>query len=350
MWLCYKDRVVMSPTILVVDDHQLYRTTFCMLLQLCWPNAQIVEAMDASQALAVFPQHAWDCMIFDYQLPTLSGGDLARHLRARAQAHGQALPPLFLMSTQPDAATFARAIGAVAFLPKPIDVAELRSALTPVLGARAVTRGAVQPLPQRDLAPAPPIAPAALRARPTAIAPVSGQRMLTSTQISRLQDRIQHLVEQTMTRFPPPHAVVAPTSRLSTSRMGDYLVQRGYLTRWQLTCALQANQSPTPRGRVPLGFIVRAHNMVPSPVLSALLLQQFCDRLSTNPATPPRFVGEQLLLSADLTPAQLAVALQEQLDDYQDGRWVRVGDILARRGWSTPAAPSVVQPNLLRRD
>ena len=89
----------------------------------------------------------------------------------------------------------------------------------------------------------------------------------------------------------------------------------------QNTCALQANQSPALRGRVPLGFIVRAHNLVPSPVLSVLLLQQFCDRLSANPATAPRFVGEQMLLSADLTPAQLAMALQEQLDSYQDGRW-----------------------------
>jgi CheY-like chemotaxis protein len=338
----------MSPTILVVDDHQLYRTTFCMLLQMCWPAAQTVEAVDASQALAVFPQHAWDCMIFDYQLPTLSGGDLARHLRARTQAHGQTLPPLVLMSTQPDAATFARAIGAVAFLPKPIDVADLRSALAPVLGALPVTRGTVQLLAQRD-AQAPSTAPATLRAHPAAVAAGSGHWMLTGTHISRLQERIQHLVQQTITRFPPPHAAIAPPPRLPAGRMGDYLVQRGYLTRWQLTCTLHANQSSTPRGRVPLGFIVRAHNLVPSPVLSALLLQQFCDRLSTDPATP-RFVGEQLLLSADLAPAQLAVALQEQLDGYQDGQWVRLGDLLARHGWRTPAASSGVLTKLLQRD
>jgi CheY-like chemotaxis protein len=339
----------MHPTILVVDDHQLYRTTFCMLLQLCWPAAQIVEAADASQALAVFPQHAWDCMIFDYQLPTLSGGDLARHLRARVQAQGQVLPPLVLMSTQPDAATFARAIGAVAFLPKPIEIAELRTALTPLLGALPVNRGAVQPLPQCSVAQVQPTTLPALRARPAAVA-VPGHRLLTSTQIGRLQDRIQHHVQQTLTRFPPPHVATALAPRLQTGRVGDYLVQRGYLTRWQLTCALQASQSPTPRGRVPLGFIVHAHNLVPSPVLSALLLQQFCDRLAVEPATAPRFVGEQLLLSADLAPAQLATALQEQLDNYLDGRWVRLGDILARRGWCASAASSAVMSAPLRRD
>jgi CheY-like chemotaxis protein len=319
--------------ILVVDDHQLYRTTFCMLLQMCWPAARIVEAADASQALAVFPQHAWDCIVLDYQLPTLSGGDLARHLRTRAQAHGQTLPPLVLMSTHPDAATFARAIGAVTFLPKPIESADLRAALTPVLGAISATRGAVQPLPQRGVAQA---ALPALRARPDSSA-VSGRAMITSRHISRLQDRIHDLVQQTINRFPPPHAASARTPLPRTGRVGDYLVQSGYLTRWQLTCALQAAQSPMPRGRVPLGFIVRAHNLVPSPVLSVLLLQQFCDRLATEPTTTPRFVGEQLLLSAEIAPAQLAVALQEQLDDYQDGRWVRLGDILARHGWRTPA-------------
>jgi CheY-like chemotaxis protein len=338
----------MRPTILVVDDHHLYRTTFCMLLQLCWPAAQIVEAADASQALAVFPQYAWDCIILDYQLPTLSGGDLARHLRARAQVHGQVLPPMVLTSTQPDAATFARAIGAVTFLPKPVDAAELRTALTPVLGALPETRGAVQPLPQRDVTQALPTTPSALRAHPATVAVIPEYRLQTNAQISRLQDRIQNLVQQIITRFPPPHAAVAPAPH-PTGRMGEYLVQRGYLTRWQLTCALQANQAPTPRGRVPLGFIIRAHNLVPSPVLSALLLQQFCDRLSTDSAATPRFVGEQLLLSADLTPAQLAVALQEQLDGYQDGRWVRLGDILAHHGWRTSAPASRVMTKLLRR-
>jgi CheY-like chemotaxis protein len=340
----------MSPTILVVDDHQLYRTTFCMLLQMCWPEAQIVEAADASQALALFPQHAWDCMIFDYQLPTLSGGDLARHLRARAQAHGQSLPPLVLTSSQPDAATFARAIGAVAFLPKPIEAAELHTALIPVLGARPGNRSVVQPLPQRRAEVTQPTLFPALRAHPVAVAAVSGQGMPTSAHIRRLQERIQYLVQQTLTRFPSPHAAIAIAPRLSTGRVGDYLIQRGYLTRWQLACALQAAQPPTLRGRVPLGFMIRAHNLVPSPVLSALLLQQFCDRLAAEPATAPRFVGEQLLLSADLAPAQLATALQEQLDSYQNGRWVRLGDILARHGWCVPEeATSATLTSALRR-
>ena len=328
----------MPPTILVVDEHQLYRTTFCMLLQMCWPTARIVEAADTSQALSLFPQHAWDCMILDSQLPMLREVDLARHLRARAR--GQPLPPLVLMSPQPTVATAAHMIGAATLLPKPIARADLHRALSPVLGAIHLPRSATQPHSSFELAQARPITLPALRASADTIAGPFERRISASTHIGRLQDRIQNLVQQTINRFPPPYAPVARASLLPTTRMGDYLVQRGYLTRWQLTCALRANQSPA-RGRIPLGFILRAHNLVPSPVLSVLLLQQFGDHLAGGPVATPRFVGEQLLLNADLAPAQLALALQEQLDDYQDGRWVRLGDILARHGWrtSTPPAP-----------
>ena len=132
-----------------------------------------------------------------------------------------------------------------------------------------------------------------------------------------------------MHRFPPPHASSAPPSpQLRTGRVGDALVQRGYLTRWQLMYALQTNRSLPQHARVPLGFTVVAQQGVPSPVLSAMLLLQFCDRLATEPASAPRFIGEQWLLHAELAPAQLALALQDQLDSYQQGRWVQLGDLL----------------------
>ena len=330
----HKDAFIMSPTILVVDDHLLYRTTFCALLQLCWPAAQIVEAADASQALAVFPQHAWDLIVLDYQLPTLTGTDLARHLRARAHAHGQVLPPLVLMSTQPDAATFARAIGAVTFLPKPVGVDLLRTALTPLLAVTS-TDHMVQPAPRlTQMTTAAP--------RPTV--PVR-------TRIDQLHERMLRVVQQTINSFPPPHApVVTLPPRMPTGRVGDYLVQLGYLNRWQLMCALQTNRSPTQRAHVPLGFTVVAQHLVPSAVVSAILLLQFRDRLAAGSTPAPRFIGEQLLLQAELEPAQLAQALQEQLDGYQQGCWARLGDILARDGWRDPTAFRAVAPDRLRRD
>ena len=312
----------MHPSILVVDDNQLYRTTFCQLVQLCWPTAQIAQAADASQALTLFPQQPWDLVILDYQLPTLSGTDLARHLRTRAHAQGRVLPPLVLMSTQPDAAMFARTSGAMAFLPKPVDAAMLRTTLTPLLIAPA--------LPQLN-------PPAATLPRGTATALLQ-RSVPDSTGIAQLRANIEHQVEQTLQRFPPPHApCIADLPPGSARRVGDVLVQRGYLTRWQLICMLQTNRSLAQHARVPLGFTIVAQHGVPAAVLSAVLLQQFGDRLAAAPATAPRFIGEHMLLHADLAPAQLARALQEQLEGYQEGRWVRLGDLLTPHGWRAPA-------------
>ena len=325
----------MELSILVVDDNQRYRTAFCRLVQLCWPAAQIGEAADASQALAMFPQQAWDLLILDYQLPTISGTDLARHLRTRAQAQGRTLPPLVLMSTQPDAATFARSIGAATFLPKPVDIAALRAALTPLLIAPTV--------PQR-----PPLAPPlpAPAATPLIRRITSG-----STRIDQLRASIQTVVQQTLSRFPPPHTPVsAGSAPIAVQRVGDALVQRGYLTRWQLICTLQANRSLPQQARVPLGFTVVSQYGVPAAVLSALLLQQFCDRLAAEPALAPQFIGEHMLLQAELAPAQLARALQEQIERYQQGRWVRLGDLLAWRGERPSMAAGVGLLDRLRHD
>jgi CheY-like chemotaxis protein len=307
----------MNPSILVVDDNQLYRTAFCRLVQLCWPAAHIGEAADASQALALFPQQTWDLIVLDYQLPTLSGTDLARHLRTRAQAQGQVLPPLVLMSTQPDAATFARSIGAATFLPKPVDLATLRTALTPLLIVPTVPARA-------SLAPPLPVLTATrLIQRSTPV----------STHIDQLRASIQTVVQQTLNRFPPPHTpVLADLPPVAARRVGDALVARGYLTRWQLICTLQTNRSLSQQARVPLGCTIVTQYGVPSAVLSALLLQQFSDRLASEPASAPQFIGEHMLMQAELVPAQLARALQEQIDHYQQGRWVRLGDLLPGRG------------------
>jgi CheY-like chemotaxis protein len=312
----------MHPSILVVDDNQLYRTTFCQLVQLCWPTAQIAEAADASQALTLFSQQPWDLLILDYQLPTLSGTDLARRLQTWAHAHDRRLPPIILMSTQPDAAIFARASGAVAFLSKPVDAATLHTALTPLLNAPA------QPQPTLAAPTLPPSSPTPLHQR----------SVPANSGIAQLRARIQHVVEQTLNRFPPPHTPsMAELPLGSVRRVGDALVQRGYLTRWQVICTLQANRSLPEHARVPLGFTVVSQHGVPSAVLSALLLEQFCDRLAVAPATAPRFIGEHMLLQAEIAPAQLARALQDQLNSYQQGRWVRLGDLLTRNGWRAPA-------------
>jgi CheY-like chemotaxis protein len=119
--------------ILVVDDHQLYRDTFCELLQSCFGDIQIVAVDDGSRAISLTDRIPFDLLILDYQLRTISGGDVIRRLRARAQTTGYRMPPVILMSSQPDIAVFARSLGAAAFLPKPIGADDLRAAVGPVI-------------------------------------------------------------------------------------------------------------------------------------------------------------------------------------------------------------------------
>jgi hypothetical protein len=85
--------------------------------------------------------------------------------------------------------------------------------------------------------------------------------------------------------------------------------------------------------RIPLGFTLVKQNLVPSEVIATVLLQQFRDRLRRDARMAPRFIGEQLLLQSKLTPAQLGLAVQEQLDNYKRGRLVRLEDVIARKGW-----------------
>jgi CheY-like chemotaxis protein len=319
----------MSPSFLVVDDHELYRTSFCSLLELCCPDAQIVQATNASQALALFPQQQWDAVILDYQLPTLSGSDIARRLRAQAQAQGHPLPPLIMMSTQPDASTFARAIGAVAFLPKPVDLGELQQALEDVRAAH----------PERSPEPTPIITPAPAQ-RQLASAPLRRLTPTSSSRVVQLRTEILQLLHQTIRRFPPPYppARTAPTGGPNT-RVGDYLVSLGYMTAPQLARVVRTLSPQPTRGRVPFGFSVVARDLVPAAVISAVLLQQFRNRLVHDPAAPPRFIGELLLLQGELTTAQLATALQDQLDLHRGGQWVRLSEIIIHHGWRDPSEP-----------
>lgn len=324
----------MKPTILVIDDHQLYRITLCELLRVCWPNAEIAQAADGSRALNLIVEQHWDVLLLDYQLPGISGGELIRQMRARAAARDTPFPALIMMSTQPDVPHFIRAFGAAGFLPKPVDadqLYELVAAHLPEAAAGqpdALDDRMVDQERQADGAAASQPAPEA-----SAGDGMRRQPML-SARIDRIQTTILDILHDSVSRFPPPYVsgtLAHPPGR--APRLGEYLVQLGYLAPWQLTRALHTSETLTSRGRAPLGFGLVVDDLVQPEVLSAVLLQQFRERLELNATTAPRFLGEKLLLQAKLTPEQLALALCEQLDSYRFGKWMRLGDVIVSQGW-----------------
>ena len=154
----------------------------------------------------------------------------------------------------------------------------------------------------------------------------------------QLHDAILDLFHHTIARFPPTHApdpcALAPNS---PGRLGDYLIQLGYLTPRQLARALHDTTDPIHQRIAPLGCTLVAQDLVRPQVVAAVLLEQFLDRIEADRVRAPRFLGEQLLIEAQLEPAQLAAVLQEQLESYQHGTWVRLGNLIVQHGWLDPA-------------
>lgn len=149
----------------------------------------------------------------------------------------------------------------------------------------------------------------------------------------QLRDAVFDLFYDTLSRYPPRYAPgIEPTGE-APYRLGEYLVYQGYLSPRELSSALQESSGQNGAPPVPLGFVLVSRLRLPAPVLAMALLLQTLDHLAHVPGLPPRFLGDQLLREASITPQQLAVVLEEQVAGYTDGRWSRIGDLIANHGW-----------------
>lgn len=131
--------------VLVVDDHASYCEAFCHLLQECFPNLHIMTACDGSTALRLTQEIPFVLLVLDYQLPTISGGDVLRQIRMRCQTRGIGMPPAVLMSAQPDVSRFVGAVGAQAFLPKPATEEAITVVIGPLLSPASNAVGSSGP-------------------------------------------------------------------------------------------------------------------------------------------------------------------------------------------------------------
>lgn len=157
-----------------------------------------------------------------------------------------------------------------------------------------------------------------------------------------LHAAILDLFHDTVSRYPPPYAPRAEPAGEPPYRLGEYLVYQGYLSPRDLRLALRESQGLDGAAPVPLGFILVARHRLPATVLTMALLLQTLDHLAHTPSLPPRFLGEQLLREAAITPQQLAVVLEEQVADYARGQWRRIGDLIAEHGWLDAEALTAV--------
>jgi two-component system nitrate/nitrite response regulator NarL len=148
----------MTARLLLVDDHNLFRTGLRLIVQDHPGVGAIAEAGSIAEACALRLEDA-DLVLLDIQLPGMSGLDGLHLLR---QACPKARIVLVSASVAPDAIHEARARGADGFLPKSASAEDILEAITcalagqpcfpPNSGNGATTRGpAVPSLTARQL-------------------------------------------------------------------------------------------------------------------------------------------------------------------------------------------------------
>jgi two-component system NtrC family sensor kinase len=112
-----------KPCILTVDDDQIIRTALAITIRKA--GYDILQADSAEQAVKVLAESRPDLVLLDISMPGMSGIELARRLRA-----GTAIPFMFLSShTDPDIVRQAAGVGAVGYLLKPLNVAQVIPAI-----------------------------------------------------------------------------------------------------------------------------------------------------------------------------------------------------------------------------
>ncbi|MBS3958611.1 MAG: response regulator transcription factor [Xanthomonadaceae bacterium] len=124
-----------APTLLVADDHPLFRDALKRLVAGFWPGARVLEAADAEGVLALAEaQPQADLLLLDLTMPGARGFGVLVHLRAQHPAL-----PVVMVSARDDADTRRRALehGAVGFLSKSASPAEMQRTLDAVLAGEA---------------------------------------------------------------------------------------------------------------------------------------------------------------------------------------------------------------------
>ena len=107
-------------TILIVDDEAPVRTFLAHLL--ADAGHRTLQAVHGAEALEVVEQERPDLVVSDIMMPVLSGAELCRRLKARADPPGI---PVILMSAAGPAA--ADGTGADAFIAKPFDLEDMEA-------------------------------------------------------------------------------------------------------------------------------------------------------------------------------------------------------------------------------
>ena len=141
-----------KATILVVDDDRLVLATLAH--GLTQAGYDVIDADNGDDAILLAREHRPDLALLDIRMQGKSGFDVAAYLREYCQ-----LPFMFLSAfSDEQTAAQVKALGAVAYLVKPLDIGQILPVVDAALAADAA-RAAESPTPARtsDAMPAPEV-------------------------------------------------------------------------------------------------------------------------------------------------------------------------------------------------
>lgn len=122
------------PTILVVDDEPSLRLLISRSLSLI--NYNVITAANGVEALDLFARHQVDLVLLDLMMPVMDGFTTCAEIRK------QSTVPVVILScfSRSDVYRKVEALGADAYLTKPVRVSTLRLCIQPLLTSRPLSQ------------------------------------------------------------------------------------------------------------------------------------------------------------------------------------------------------------------
>ncbi|MFQ6101338.1 MAG: response regulator transcription factor [Anaerolineae bacterium] len=123
----------MSPTILIVEDHNAMRSALREWLETMFPQCHVVEAASAEEAIAVAQAELPKVIVMDISLPQMNGIEATRHIKASVPT-----AQVVVLTIHEDEAyrADAKAAGVSIYVPKRTMQTELVPALVKLLSSQ----------------------------------------------------------------------------------------------------------------------------------------------------------------------------------------------------------------------
>ncbi len=111
-----------APTVLVVEDEAAQREVLAYNLEA--EGFRVQQADNGEEALLIVAEETPDLIVLDWMLPSVSGIEVCRRLKSRAETRGV---PIIMLSARSEETDLVRGLetGADDYLVKPYSVAEL---------------------------------------------------------------------------------------------------------------------------------------------------------------------------------------------------------------------------------